>query len=118
MLDTLLVTAAMFVANPSSVHVEQNIPAVYHSVQYFDNKINVTNRVLDRSIVKDVVRVQPLESSSWDTLTQDQKDARARQMLIRQTRNLQATSTHCQLRLVADGISNPSGECGRGIGQR
>jgi hypothetical protein len=115
MVTSILITLATFVAHPSGLQVEPNVPATYHSVQWFDNRSNITNRVLDRSIVSDIVKVQPIDNSSWDSLGQDQKDARERQMLIRQTRNLQAVSTHCQLRLKADGVPNAAGECGSGF---
>jgi hypothetical protein len=109
MLLCTLAASAIILATP--------VKANSHSVQFYDNAIQVSQRVLDRSICKDIVRVQPIESEGWDTLTQDQKDARTRQMIIRQTRNSQAVSTHCQLRLVSDGISNPSEECGQGFGK-
>ncbi len=68
----------------------------YHSVQTYDNLINVTNRVLDRTIRKDIIRIQT------NHLTGETAVNSAR-------RNLVAVETHCERRLAADG--KPSGEC-------
>ncbi len=86
----------------------------YHNVAAFDNLINVSQRVLDRTICKDVQRAQPIDNSSWATLTQDQKDARVRQMEIKQKRNINEMETHCRNRLRGADIKSDTDECSTG----
>lgn len=85
---------------PSTVKVGTSQTPNYRSVHYFDNLINVTNRVLDRSIRADIVRVHP------EALDGAVRNAQ---------RNQAAVETHCQTRLMAEGIPNAAGECGHGL---
>lgn len=85
---------------PSTIVVGTVQTPFFSSVQYFDNQINLTNRVLDRSVRSDVVRVHP------EALTGDTSKA---------IRNQAAVETHCIRRLQAEKIPNPAGECGHGL---
>jgi len=87
---------------PSKVVVGTTQTPSYNSVQFFDNLINLTNRVLDRSIRSDVVRVHT-----------DELDGMIAERAAK--RNQEAVEQHCILRLTADNISNPAGECGNGL---
>jgi len=84
---------------PSEVKVGTSQTPSYRSVHYFDNLTNLTNRVLDRSIRSDVVRVHP------EAITAPRGAKR----------NQQAVEQHCISRLVADGIQNAGQECGSGL---
>ncbi len=88
---------------PSHVVVGKANVLYFNSVQYFDNLINVTNRVLNRSIRFDVVRVHP---ESIDGVIRNAQ------------RNQQAVETHCRARLNAENIKNSGTECGNGFVNR
>lgn len=83
---------------PSEVRVGKVDVIYYNSVYFYDNLLNITNRVLDRSIRADIVRVytNPLNGETFDT------SAKA---------NKQNLSTHCESRLKADKIPNAAKEC-------
>lgn len=85
----------------SNVHVPLVKTPSYHSVQIYDNLINLTNRVLDRSIRADVVRIQ----------TNKQNGLIAE---VAARRNQQAVEEHCRQRLHSDKL-DPT-ECGHGFG--
>lgn len=87
---------------PSEVRVGKVSVIYYNSVYNFDNILNITNRVLDRSIRADIVRNH--------TNLQNGQIA-----IAAAKRNQQAVEAHCQLRLEADGIKNASRECGAGL---
>lgn len=89
---------------PSTVVVGNTKTPSYHSVHYFDNKevLNLTNRVLDRSIRADVV-AQQTNLQNGVVYVQAAK------------RQQQAMEQHCKLRLVADGIKDAARECGNGL---
>lgn len=87
---------------PSEVKVGTTQTPSYRSVHYFDNLTNLTNRVLDRSIRSDVVRVHTNQNNG-------EINVRAAK------RNQQAVEQHCIKRLTSDGIKNPSKECGNGL---
>lgn len=87
---------------PSTVTVGTTKVPSFRSVHYFDNLINLTNRVLNRSIRVDIV-AQHTNSKNGTVYTQAYK------------RGLQAVEKHCQLRLTADGIASPAKECGNGF---
>lgn len=74
----------------------------YHSVQFFDNRINLSNRVLDRSICKDVERVYPL------TTEQGAKRVEEKVQLEKKA-NLANHQAHCSKRVLAEGKND--GEC-------
>lgn len=87
---------------PSEVKVGTSQTPSYRSVHYFDNLTNLTNRVLDRSIRSDVVRVHT-NMQNGEIYTRSA------------VRNQQAVESHCISRLVADGILNAGKECGNGL---
>lgn len=89
----------------SDVRVGKVNVIYYNSVYHYDNILDLTNRVLNRSIRADVVRVHT------DLFSGKIGIAAAK-------RNQQAMEQHCQLRLTADGIKNPAGECGNGLNNR
>jgi hypothetical protein len=72
---------------------------VYHTVQFFDAKIRVSERVLDRSICPEIDRVQPLEISGWDTLPEEQKQMRLDNMKKRRESQRDALVQHCKKRV-------------------
>lgn len=87
---------------PSEIRVGKVDVIYYNSVYNFDNIIDLTNRVLNRSIRADIVR--------------NHTNAQNGQIAIAAAkRNQQAVEAHCQLRLEADGIKNASKECGAGL---
>lgn len=67
-----------------------------HTVDYFDQKTQVTERVLDRTIVKDVARVQAPDSKAYPNYTQALKDAADRQAKERSKRACAALTLHCK----------------------
>lgn len=90
---------------PSTVKVGTSQTPSYRSVQYFDNLIDLTNRVLDRSIRSDVVRIH----------TNMQNGEIAERTAVK---NQQAVEQHCISRLTADGVDNAGKECGNGLLRR
>ncbi len=86
---------------PSEVRVGKVKVIYYNSVYFYDNILNVTNRVLDRSIRFDIVRVHT------NMQTGEIATSRARG-------NQEKVEDHCQSRLKADNIPNPAKECGNG----
>lgn len=86
---------------PSAVRVAIAPNAAYHTVHFYDNLQNITNRVLDRTIRTDVVRAHT------EIGTGEAYVARARL-------NQSMVEEHCKARLNADGVSNPTLECGAG----
>ncbi len=87
---------------PSIVKVGTVVHPSYHSVQFFDNVANITNRVLDRSIRADIVFQQTNHQNH--------------QVYVEQAKREQASvETHCQKRLVSENVLNAAGECGTGF---
>lgn len=74
----------------------------YHSVQHFDNQIRVTQRVLDRTICKDLERVHPLT-------TVQGAERVAEKVKLDRDANRKAVEAHCAARLRAE--SKDHGEC-------
>jgi len=87
---------------PSEVRVGTVMKPNYNSVHFFDNLINLTNRVLDRSIRADIV-AQQTNSQNGMYYVQAARHSH------------QALKQHCIVRLMADGIANPAGKCGNGL---
>lgn len=83
---------------PSEVRVGTSMKPLPNSVRFFDNLINVTNRVLNRSIRADIVRVYT-NSQNGEIYTSSA------------VRNKEAVQTHCRSRLIADGVENAITEC-------
>ena len=102
LIESALILQILGVPLPASTIRVPVVPdASYHSVHFFDNQLNVTNRVLDRSIRADVVRVH----TNPQTGEVKEKMAKVNQQMIEE---------HCKVRLNADGISNATMECGSG----
>ncbi len=78
---------------PSEVRVGTSMKPLSNTVHFFDNLINVTNRVLDRSIRADIVRIH----------TNMQNGEIYTNAAMRNKANLE---THCVSRLNADGVTN------------
>ena len=89
---------------PSEVRVGTVDVIYYNSVYFYDNPkvLNLTNRVLDRSIRVDVVRVHP------EAIGPNGYKKNAIQ-------NQKSVEEHCKQRLIADKVQNPAGECGSGL---
>ena len=102
MIESLIIIATLGNAQPASSIRVPVVTAGYHTVQHFDNVVNVTNRVLDRSIRADIVRVHT------DQINGEIAAARAK-------RNQQAVENHCKVRFKADTRSNAAAECGVGF---
>lgn len=81
----------------------------FNSVQWFDNEIRVSQRVLDRTICRDIDRVQTLDPLEGKTITPAQERARAQRKAEKERRNIGAVVQHCRMRLQAEGL--PDGEC-------
>ena len=102
MIESLLIIATLGNAQPASSIRVPVVTAGYHTVQAFDNAIDVTNRVLNRSIRADILRVHT------DMINGEIAAARAK-------RNQQAVENHCKVRFQADARSNAAAECGAGF---
>lgn len=100
MLIETLIAAGIYVAHPSSIRVPEPTQPASNSVHFYDKLINVTNRVLDRSIYLDVRRVHT-------NLQTGEIHERS------EVRNRQAVEEHCRKRLEADDMD--VNECGNGI---
>ena len=87
---------------PSPVRVPVVIDAPMHSVHFFDAARNFTNRVLDRTIRADVVRVHT------NLQTGEVRKASAKH-------NQAAVEEHCKMRFQADNLPNAASECGSGV---
>lgn len=92
MFTSLLVAAAVTTAPASQVRVPVVDRPARHSVQYFDNIINVTNRVLDRTIYQDIRRVHT------DKLSGELHE-------MREEQNRVAVEAHCKVRLRVSGLN-------------
>ncbi len=79
-----------------------------HSVQYFDLQRNITNRVLDRSIIPDVERVHAPTQSE---LTGSLREAALRRAAQKVKRNKERLQDHCKNRLNAERIPYGAVEC-------
>lgn len=93
---------------PSQVTIAADVPAVYRSVQYFDNLSHVTQRALDRSVCKVILSDTPVTAPNGTVYNQPLIDA------LRATYQ-RAVAQHCQLRLSVDHKLNAAGECGEGF---
>lgn len=69
---------------------------VYRSIGYFDSVLRVTERVLDRTICEDIERVQALDVTGWDSLTEKQKEQRIRITEERKAGQREALEQHCR----------------------
>lgn len=67
-----------------------------NSVDYFDSKIRVTERVLDRTICDDVARVQAPDAILMSVATERQKKALEEKAAYNAHRNAVALGTHCK----------------------
>ena len=70
--------------------------AVFHSVQFYDHQTRVSERVLDRSICKDIERVYPL------TTLQGAERVEEKVRLDREG-NRKAVEKHCKGRVRSEG---------------
>lgn len=80
-----------------------------NTVQYFDQLRQISQRVLDRTICKDVQKTQSTDTEGWTRLTVAQQEARVRLAKIKQARNMKAVESHCINRLRAENL--PYSEC-------
>ena len=89
---------------PSIVRVGHTKTTNYHSVYFFDNieVLNLTNRVLDRTIRADIV----IQQTNLQNGQIYDRNARKEQI---------AVETHCRARLNADNTPNAGVECGNGM---
>lgn len=74
----------------------------YHTAGYYDNLLTITPRVLDRSIVKDIERVQPYvapNGAKYEPEAQDRK----------RIANFKSVEQICRYRLEGEG--KPTAEC-------
>lgn len=97
---TILVASQLVLATPAGGNP--------HTVHYFDRHINVTNRVLNRSICKDLERTQAADARALgaagdNDVLKEQIRIRAR---LNGRRNAAAMETHCSARLRADDVGN------------
>lgn len=75
---------------------------VYHSVQFFDRQTRISERVLDRSICKDIERAHPLTTvQGHERVLEKVKQSRIA--------NRSAVENHCRNRVRAEGKND--GEC-------
>lgn len=86
------------------------IAAPFNSVFWFDERINVTNRVLDGTIQADIDRVHPFLKDADQELI----DAQARLTEARRKKNRAAVEEHCRRERR---VSKPADEnrCGPGL---
>jgi len=83
--------------------------AVYHSIQWFNNQTQITNRTLDRSVCV-VAREQSIPKKTLDT------PERVKQIADMNLRLTEASlSTGCLHNLYAEGVMNSVSECGQGF---
>jgi hypothetical protein len=69
----------------------------YHTVDFFDRQIQVTERVLNRSICKDIERVQAPDADQMSLAkTEGQKKALRDRADVNGKRNAIAVSNHCK----------------------
>ena len=70
---------------------------VYHSVDFFDSRSRVTERVLDRTICPDIERTQAPDSVLLELAKTDaQKEAIRKKAAVNARRNVIAVSNHCK----------------------
>lgn len=74
----------------------------YHTAGYYDNLLTITPRVLDRSIVKDIERVQPYVAPNGAVY---EKEAQERKRIA----NFKSVEQICRYRLEGEG--KPTAEC-------
>jgi hypothetical protein len=79
---------------------------VTNSVEFYDNKIQLTQRVEDRSICDDLNLIHKIqESPDWSTLTARQQELRKAARFAQRRGNLKANQQHCKSRRTKEGAS-------------
>lgn len=101
--SSLLAASALLMSQPAK-------PVLAHSVQYFDQQLqgNVSNRVLNRTICKDIVRVYPDDA---DVLQLSGEALKTKQKAVHQQRLAakRQVELHCKRRMEAE--NQPINEC-------
>ncbi len=82
-------------------------PAGFHTVTYWDNKHQLSQQVLDRSICDTITLRTPAVAPDGTVYS-------PALLAAQRTRYQRATAEHCQKRLTVEGIASPSTECGEG----
>jgi|GEM_PF-5706650 len=74
-----------------------------NTVQFWDQKIMVSERVLDRTICPKIEAIHPLDLTGWDSINEEQRKLRVEMTKKRREGQRDANVKHCKGRVNFEG---------------